>query len=75
MNFWVTSYKIHYSLDGITWLSYENDRIFEANNDATSVKVNQLTTPLKARAIRIIPIEWNNYIGMRAEVYIHSANH
>jgi len=33
---------------------------------------NQLKLPLKARAIRINPVGWNNYISMRIEVYILS---
>jgi len=74
VNAWVTFYKIQYSLDGITWLSYENNRIFEGNSDTTTIKVNQLPSPLRARAIRIIPVAWSYHIGMRAEVYILSSD-
>jgi hypothetical protein len=59
-------------MDGITWLSYDYDRIFKANTDTTTVVTNQLRTPLKARAVRINPLTWNNYISMRVEVYILS---
>jgi len=59
-------------MDGITWLSYDYDRVFLANKDTTTVVTNQLRSPLKARAIRINPLSWNNYISMRAEVYILS---
>ena len=59
-------------MDGITWLSYDFDRVFPANTDSTTAVTNQLRTPLKARAIRILPYTWNNYISMRAEVFILS---
>jgi hypothetical protein len=71
-NHWVTAYKIQYTVDGITWLSYDYGRIFEGNSDATTIVTNQLREPLKARAIRINPISWNIYISMRAEIYILS---
>ena len=69
---WVTTYRILYTMDGITWLSYDYDRAFIANKDDSSIVTNQLRTPLRARAIRINPLTWNSYISMSAEVYILS---
>ena len=32
---WVTYFRITYTIDGITWLSYDNDRIFASSQDAS----------------------------------------
>ncbi len=68
----MTSYKLYYTLDGITWVSYDYDRIFKGNTDTTTVVKNELRTPMKARAVRINPLTWSNAISMRVEVYILS---
>jgi hypothetical protein len=59
-------------MDGITWVPYDDGRVYVGNTDASKVVTNQLKLPLKARAIRINPVGWNNYISMRIEVYILS---
>ena len=61
-------------MDGITWLTYDNNRVFQANYDPTSVVTTQLQTPLTARAIRINPYSFYGHICMRIEVYILSDN-
>jgi hypothetical protein len=59
-------------MDGITWLSYDYDRLFMANSDSNTIVTNQLRAPLKARAIRINPQSWNGGLCMQVEVNILS---
>ncbi len=67
---WVTSYYLQYTNDGISWFIYDNKRLFPGNTDQNTIVKNTLPAPLSARAIRIVPFAWVNYICMRAEVYI-----
>ena len=42
---------------------------FVGNTDMTSVKKNQLTTPIAARYVRIHPKTWKTDICLRTEFY------
>ena len=42
---------------------------FKANKDRNTVVTNALSTPIRARYIRIIPWGWRSHISMRAEFY------
>ncbi|RUS78725.1 hypothetical protein EGW08_013512, partial [Elysia chlorotica] len=69
----VTSYKIQYSRDGITWNTYrENtgvDKIFNANSDPVTPVTNFFRLPILTRFLRISPQTWRNRIAMRFEVH------
>ena len=69
---WVSSYKIQYTIDGMTWYWYDQVRVFKANTDDSSVVTNRLDDTFVARAVRISPQAWNNYISMRVEVNVTS---
>eukprot|EP01132_Coremiostelium_polycephalum_P000799 gene799-994_t len=66
---WVTSFKIRYSLDNVTWFEYDNSRIFQSNCDRNSIFNLEFPTPIRARSIAIHPLSWNNHISMRVELY------
>ena len=68
-NQWITSFKITYSLDGSTWVPYQNSEIFEANIDKIQ-PVELILQPIIARSVRVIPISWNSNIGGRFEFFI-----
>ena len=62
LNNWITSYKISYSLDGVTWVSYKNSQIFVGNSNSKD-PIEQVLEPFVARSVKIIPITWVVYIG------------
>ena len=57
-------------MDGMTWYWYDQGRVFKANTDDSSVVTNRLDDTFVARAVRISPQAWNNYISMRVEVNV-----
>ena len=44
-------------------------QVFTGNTDRDTVVNHQLTPMIKARYIRLIPVEWNNHISLRMELY------
>ncbi|KAK3242452.1 hypothetical protein CYMTET_47857 [Cymbomonas tetramitiformis] len=80
---WVTSYRVTYSLDGVTWSDYNNGASFTGNTDSNTKVTNSLTSAsgsrqsqmldgLEARYLRILPLTWHNHISMRAGVVLCS---
>ena len=68
-NQWIYSYKLNYSLDGFTWLSYKNSRIFIGNSNSRE-QVENIFDPFVARSVRIIPQSWKDLIGGSFEFFI-----
>ena len=67
---WVTLLKVTYSEDGKHWFSVQCGEAFEANSD-TDTKVSiEFDNPVKGRYVRIWPIEWYNWISMRAGILL-----
>jgi hypothetical protein len=65
---YVTKYKISISTDdGNTWISFQNDRIFDGNSDNNTKKVNYFL-PVKCTHVRIYPWEWKKYVSFRAAI-------
>ena len=67
---WITSYKIQYSTDGITFTDYNGGQVFTGNTDRNTVVRHNLNTPITARYIRFNPQSWYTWISGRFEVYI-----
>ncbi|XP_073246806.1 uncharacterized protein [Porites lutea] len=65
--YWVRSYTISYGNDGTHFQNYEKLRVFQANQDQSTVVTNVLNPALKARYIRIHPKSDNGWICMRME--------
>ena len=42
---------------------------FDGNTDKNSVIYHDLNAPIPARYIRFLPVEWNDEISMRVELY------
>ena len=42
---------------------------FDGNTDKNSVIYHDLNAPITARYIRFLPVEWNDEISMRVELY------
>ena len=69
---YVIEYRLQYSQNGKFWSTYEVKGViqtFSGSNDARSVNVNSLATPIRARYIRLNPRHWMQGICMRAELY------
>eukprot|EP00929_Paragymnodinium_shiwhaense_P047648 TRINITY_DN2415_c0_g1_i2.p1 TRINITY_DN2415_c0_g1~~TRINITY_DN2415_c0_g1_i2.p1 ORF type:complete len:825 (-),score=242.49 TRINITY_DN2415_c0_g1_i2:269-2743(-) len=62
---WVRRFDLSYSQDGETWLQLLQD--FEGNSDRDTLVENDIIPPIRARMIRLHPLEWHNRISMRAE--------
>ncbi|XP_078586390.1 uncharacterized protein LOC144868271 isoform X2 [Branchiostoma floridae x Branchiostoma japonicum] len=71
-NQWVTSYKLRFSRDGITWSTYLDklgrDRVFSGNSDRDTEVRHLLEPPVTARYVRFWPQAWNSHLSMRVEV-------
>ncbi|CAH3172634.1 unnamed protein product [Porites evermanni] len=71
-NQWVTQYRLAYSWDSLTWVYYklkDHIKYFPGNKDRNTVKSNTLSTPIRARYVRIRPWSWYGHISMRVEFY------
>ena len=44
-------------------------QVFLGNSDSGTVVTHVLIPPIKARYVRLIPVEWHNYISLRMELY------
>lgn len=68
---WVKSYEILYSADNVVWNKVQTEsgtpRLFLANVDGDSPKVNYFKYPLHARYVKIIPVKWHETIEMKIE--------
>lgn len=62
---WVTKYQVGYTLNGEDWMLVDDGRVFEGNFDQNTRRRNDFYSPVIARAIRILPREWNSHISVR----------
>ena len=44
-------------------------QVFSGNRDAISVVYNKLSQPITTHFVRILPVQWNNYVSMAVEIY------
>jgi hypothetical protein len=71
-NEWVTTYKILYSSDGVSWSTYKEngqDKIFIGNSDQNGVVKNDFSSPFQAQYVRLNPLSWFGHISLRLEFY------
>jgi hypothetical protein len=68
---WVKSFKLQVSNDYSNWTWAESEsKVYPANSDRNTIVTTKLPSPVKCKAIRIIPWEWNWHISMRCDVSI-----
>eukprot|EP00058_Branchiostoma_floridae_P006889 XP_002592377.1 hypothetical protein BRAFLDRAFT_67238 [Branchiostoma floridae] len=68
---WVTSYKLQYSTDRITWTYADSDgpdMVFPGNSYMSLPVTNLLNTPVDARYVRFVVQSWHTRIAMRVEI-------
>ena len=70
---WVKSFKLQVQkneyVSYFTWAESES-KVYPANSDNDSIVTIKLPSPIKCKAIRIIPWEWNDSISMRCDISI-----
>ena len=75
---WVTSYKIAYSADGVTYdyvtSDDGSDRVFDGNSDRNTVVENSFDAPIDSRFVRLYPQTYYTWMSLRWEVYSCSYN-
>ncbi|XP_035682843.1 neuropilin-1-like [Branchiostoma floridae] len=71
-NHWVTSYKLQYSTDWISWTTYTDnngaDVVFPGNTNSSTPVTNMLNYFIDARFVRFVVQSWYRHIAMRVEV-------
>eukprot|EP01132_Coremiostelium_polycephalum_P008089 gene8089-9955_t len=72
MDYWVKYFRVQYSVDGINWVWYNNAQIFLGNNDRDTIVTHAFAYPFTARAIRLLPYEYNGEMCLRWDVYTNS---
>ncbi|XP_078696106.1 putative carboxypeptidase X1 [Branchiostoma floridae x Branchiostoma belcheri] len=69
---WVTSYKLQYSVDGLSWITCASsdgyEKVFPGNTDRNTPVTNLLDSPIAARYVRFLPQSWHDHMSMRVEV-------
>ncbi|XP_066270901.1 retinoschisin-like [Branchiostoma lanceolatum] len=69
---WVTSYKLQYSTDRISWTTYAgsdgSETVFQGNFESSIPVTNLLNNSVDARYLRFVVQSWHNHIAMRAEI-------
>ncbi|XP_041367296.1 uncharacterized protein LOC121381939 [Gigantopelta aegis] len=70
---WVTSYRVSYSLDGLHFVPYiETGSLFPktvtGNHDRETPQTSMFDREIRARFVRIQPLEWNEKIAVRFEI-------
>jgi len=70
---WTTSYKIHLSVNGITWNTYKEDnveKVFPGNADRNSIVKNSLRDAVKARYVRFYYVTYHSWPAVRVEIFV-----
>ncbi|PFX16804.1 EGF-like repeat and discoidin I-like domain-containing protein 3 [Stylophora pistillata] len=71
---WVTKYNLLYSNDTERFYNYtiprqKTAKVFHGNTDQNTVVYHDLNPPITARYILFKPVEWQDWISMRVELY------
>lgn len=68
---WVVAYNILFSNDFVVWNTLQNDdrssKLFFGNVDAETSKVNYFKYPIQTKALKLVPVKWNECIELKAE--------
>ena len=71
-NYFITFFKLEYSLDGSNWISYKNSQILVGNSEKKE-PVELVFEPFIARSVRILPQSWTGDVGCRFEFFVSRA--
>ncbi|XP_019636270.1 PREDICTED: low-density lipoprotein receptor-related protein 2-like [Branchiostoma belcheri] len=76
LDYWVTSYKLEFSLDGQTWTPYTHGTgdgqamVFQGNSDSHRYARNLLDTPVHALYTRFYPLTFHKRVALRVEILV-----
>ncbi|XP_078350699.1 uncharacterized protein LOC144635472 [Oculina patagonica] len=69
---WVTKYTLMYSA-GSGFLNFRDTsgktKKFTGNNDSNSVQHHDVPLPVITTSVMLLPLDWNNNVGLRMELY------
>ncbi|XP_062340567.1 macrophage mannose receptor 1 [Osmerus eperlanus] len=66
---WVTKFRVQHSMDGTSWTNYESDGgEFPGSLDRNTPETQLLGTPVSAKYVRILPLDYNDQAGLRFDV-------
>jgi len=72
-DWWTTSYTLKHSMTGKTWRDYESGEgfveIFLGNSDGNKVVKHEISPPIKASFIRLLPLTKKGRFALRLELY------
>jgi len=63
---YVSQFQLSYTVDGTSW--YQHPQVLVGNEDGAALKANAIAPPVRARRMRIHPLEWGGVIALRAEL-------
>eukprot|EP00994_Dinema_validum_P004160 NODE_219_length_2199_cov_177.880000_g142_i6.p1 GENE.NODE_219_length_2199_cov_177.880000_g142_i6~~NODE_219_length_2199_cov_177.880000_g142_i6.p1 ORF type:complete len:699 (-),score=173.73 NODE_219_length_2199_cov_177.880000_g142_i6:103-2148(-) len=66
----VTGFTVKYSKDGRTWKWVDHGKVFEGNNDNTTVKKVIFNEAIYGRYVRIVVKSWHSHISMRCALLL-----
>ncbi|XP_078357236.1 uncharacterized protein LOC144642118 [Oculina patagonica] len=72
VNYWVKSYTLNYSSDGLVFEQYQTNKdatVFNGNSDQSTVVSHVLNPPIIAQYVRVLPVTWYGRIAMRVDFY------
>ncbi|KAM4634074.1 macrophage mannose receptor 1 [Polymixia lowei] len=66
---WVTKFKVQHSVDGTTWTDHTVDGpFFPGSTDRNTPETQLLGTPVSAKFVRVLPLDYNIQAGLRFDV-------
>ncbi|KAK3612138.1 hypothetical protein CHS0354_031212 [Potamilus streckersoni] len=69
---YVTKYQVYYTEDGVNWSIVPDPsgyaKNFQGNQDIDTPVTNMFDCPVFARAVRIVPMEWNQRMALRFDL-------
>ena len=68
----VSKYQLVYSVDGVDWEVYSNknnESVLSGNTEREGTIRNDLSPPVTARFVRILPLSYFSFICMKVELY------
>ncbi|ELT93100.1 hypothetical protein CAPTEDRAFT_117034 [Capitella teleta] len=71
--YWVTSYELHFSQDGLNWEAYQEPygtiKVFSGNNDQNTPVEHFLQAAIRAKYVRIVALTFKGAVSLRFELY------
>jgi len=70
---WVTSYNLSFTINGVDWIPFKSTP-YAGNTDRNTQVCYDLLPFYQIKAIKVVPLAWNNWVAMRLDAYIQLIN-